>query len=199
MGRSPGSTGLTLFCFTEPLSRMCGQSLPVSSALMSATGTAGRCWADHRGPRRPRAWGGLEKQLSYPCPCPPYAALGGSRGQADWHRPPCPHTAAPCGWGTGSRTTACLGGKGKREGMMRGALTPSQPPSVPLPTQQPWRLRLLILRKSVPSQRRSKRCWRIRPMSSGFSFSRSSLVEGRRAADRTDLGQGPWVTRESRV
>lgn len=70
---------------------------------------------------------------------------------------------------------------------MRGALIPTQTlsahPATP-PVQQPWRLRLLILRKSVPSQRRSKRCWRIRPKSSGFSFSRSSLGGERELADQ---------------
>lgn len=59
---------------------------------------------------------------------------------------------------------------------MRGALGPTQLPSAPPQhTQRPWRLLLLILRKRVPSQRRSKRCWRIKLRSSGFSFSLSSL------------------------
>lgn len=52
-------SALTLFCFTEPLSRMWGQSLPVSSALMSATGTGKESWADHWAPRGPRTWGSL--------------------------------------------------------------------------------------------------------------------------------------------
>lgn len=39
MGGASDPTAVTLFCFPEPFSRTWGQSLPIRSALMSATGT----------------------------------------------------------------------------------------------------------------------------------------------------------------
>lgn len=122
-GKEPlARPALTLFCFPEPFSRTWGQSLPVSSALMSATGTDEEDWADHWGPGGPGESG-------CPSPAPPSlrcsGRLSGMGGPATSSTSPYSRTL----W-LGDRQqnhSLSVRRKREREGVKTGALIPTQP------------------------------------------------------------------------